>query len=96
MQQPALFDMSLCTQHTVSGNNIAAVFHEKEEGAYDVVLSVSSHKFLIHLKPWRNELGEFEVTAMRGYIDYNISVMHTLKKIMKDICYGTQALVPTV
>lgn len=51
MQQPALFDVSLCTQHCVSGNNINAVFHEKDDGAYEVVLSVSSHKFLLNIKP---------------------------------------------
>lgn len=88
MQQPALFDASICTTHTVSGNNITAIFHDTDNGSYDVVLSVSSHKFLLHIKPGRNEIEEFEVKAMRWYIDYNISVMHTLKKIMKHICYG--------
>ena len=88
MQQLALFDASICTQHTVSGNNISAVFHEKDEGAYDVVLSVSSHKFLLHIKPGRNDLEEFEIKAMRWYIDYNVSLMYTLKKIMKQVCYG--------
>lgn len=88
MQQPALFDSSICTQHTVSGNNIKAIFQEMENGAYDVVLSVSSHKFLLHIKPGRNEIEEFEIKAMRWYIDYNVSLMHTLKKIMKQICYG--------
>lgn len=88
MQQPPLFDSSICTTHKVSGNNISAVFHEKEEGAYDVVLSVSSHKFLLHIKPGSTDLEEFEITTMRGYIDYNVSIMHTLKRIMKDICYG--------
>ncbi len=87
MQQPALFDATLCTQHSVSGNNINAVFHEKDDGAYDVVLSVSSHKFLLHVKPWYNDLEEFEVTAMRGYMDYNVSLLHTVKKIMNHICY---------
>ena len=88
MQQASLFDASLCTQHTVSGNNISAVFHEKDEGAYDVVLSVSSHKFLLHIKPWYNDIEEFEVTAMRGYMDYNVALLHTLKKIMTHVCYG--------
>lgn len=87
MQQPSLFDASLCTTHTVSGNNVAAIFHEKEDWAYEVVLSVSSHKFLLHIKPWYNDLEEFEIQAMRWYIDYNVSLMHTLKKIMKHICY---------
>lgn len=88
MQQPQLFDSSICTTHRVSGNNISAVFEEKEAWAYDVVLSVSSHKFLLHIKPGANDLEEFEITAMRWYIDYNVSIMHTVKRIMKDICYG--------
>jgi DNA/RNA endonuclease YhcR with UshA esterase domain len=88
MQQASLFDASLCTQHTVSGNNITAIFQEKDEWTYDVVLSVSSHKFLLHIKPGWNEIEEFEVTAMRWYMDYNISLLHTLKKIMKHVCYG--------
>jgi hypothetical protein len=65
MQQPTLFDADLCTTHTVSGNNISAVFQEKDGGAYDVVLSVSSHKFLVHIKPGRSEIEEFEVQAVR-------------------------------
>ena len=89
MQQPTLFDADLCTTHTVSGNNISAVFQEKDGGSYDVVLSVSSHKFLVHIKPGWNEIEEFEVQAVRGYVDYNVSLMHTIKKIMKQICYGS-------
>lgn len=88
MQQAALFDQSIFEQHTVVGNNISAVFHEKANGAYDVVLSVSSHKFLLHLKPWYNEIEEFEVQAMRWYIDYNVSLLYTLRRIMRNICYG--------
>jgi hypothetical protein len=65
MQQPALFDSSICTQHTVTGNNITAVFQEMNDGVYDVILSVSSHKFLLHIKPGRNEIEEFEIKAMR-------------------------------
>ncbi|MEI7477331.1 MAG: hypothetical protein WCJ81_02095 [bacterium] len=90
MQQPALFDQSFCAQHTILGNNIQAVFHEKEEGTYDVVLSISSQKFLLHIKPGNHEIEEFEVQAVRGFIDYNVAMMYTLKKIMKYICYGEQ------
>lgn len=88
MQQPLLFSQSTCDQHTVLGNNIKAVFYDKDDWAYEVVLSVSSHKFLVHIKPWWNDLEEFELQAMRGYLDYNVSLVHTVKRIMKNICYG--------
>jgi hypothetical protein len=29
------------------------------------------------------------VQAVRWYVDYNVSLMHTIKKIMKQICYGS-------
>lgn len=88
MQQPLLFTQELCTQHTVSGNNIQAVFYDREDWTYDVVLSVSSHKFLIRIKPWYNEIEEFELQAMRWYLDYNVSLLYTVKRIMRNICYG--------
>lgn len=91
MQQPLLFDASICTHHTVQGNNMTAVFEEKWEGAYEVVLTVSSHKFLVHVKPGTYDLDEFEIVTMRGFIDYNISLMHTVKKIVSHMCYGSAA-----
>jgi hypothetical protein len=65
MQQPMLFNETLCAQHTVQGNNITAIFCEKDDGAYDVTLSVSSHKFLLHVKPGYHDIEEFEIISMR-------------------------------
>lgn len=88
MYQAALFTEDSLTNHTVQGNNMKAIFHEKEEGKYDVVLEINSHKFLISMKPGRNELEEFEVVAVKGFVEYSYDVMTALKDIVSNVCYG--------
>ncbi len=68
-----------------------AIFEEKDEGKYDVVLEINSHKFLISMKPGRNDLEEFEVVAVRGYVEFSYTVMQALKNIVKNVCYGAVA-----
>ena len=88
MQQPLLFSNETLEKHTVQGNNMKAVFHEKDEGKYDVVLEISSHKFLISMKPGWNSLEEFEVVAVKGFVEYSYDVMQALRNIVHNVCYG--------
>ncbi|MBP6910912.1 hypothetical protein KBC03_04970 [Patescibacteria group bacterium] len=88
MQQAALFTQDTLDKHTVQGNNMKAIFQEKEEGKYDVVLEINSHKFLISMKPGRTDLEEFEVIAIKGFVEYSRDVIQALKDIVSDVCYG--------
>ncbi len=91
MYQAALFAEDSLANHTVLGNNMKATFQEKEEGKYDVVLEINSHKFLISMKPGWNELEEFEIIAVKGFVEYSYDVMHALRDIVKNVCYGEVA-----
>lgn len=88
MYQAALFTEDALTNHTVQGNNMKAIFHEKPEGKYDVVLEINSHKFLISMKPGWNSLEEFEIVAVKGFVEYSYDVMHALKDMVSSVCYG--------
>lgn len=88
MQQPLLFSHETLEKHTVQGNNMKATFQEKEEGKYDVVLEINSHKFLISMKPGWNDIEEFEVVAIKGFVEYSYEVMTALKNIVHNVCYG--------
>lgn len=89
MYQAALFTHDTLAKHTIQGNNMKAIFQEKEEGKYDVVLEINSHKFLISMKPGWNTLEEFEVVAVKGFVEYSYDVMTALKDIVSNVCYGT-------
>jgi|GEM_PF-245793 len=88
MYQAALFTQDTLDKHTIQGNNMKAIFEEKEEGKYDVVLEINSHKFLISMKPGWNALEEFEVIAVKGFVEYSYDVMQALKNIVSNACYG--------
>lgn len=88
MYQAALFTQDTLDKHTLQGNNMKATFEEKEEGKYDVVLEINSHKFLISMKPGWNDLEEFEVVAVKGYVEFSYTVMQALKRIVCNACYG--------
>ena len=88
MYQAALFTQDTLDKHTIQGNNMKAIFEEKDEGKYDVVLEINSHKFLISMKPGWNSLEEFEVVAVKGFVEYSYDVMQALKNIVSDVCYG--------
>ena len=91
MYQAALLTQETLDKHTIQGNNMKAIFHEKEEGKYDVVLEINSHKFLISMKPGWNELEEFEVVAVKGYVEFTYGVMEALKDMVRNVCYGSVA-----
>ena len=40
------------------------------------------------MKPGWNSLEEFEVVAVKGFVEYSYDVMQALKNIVSDVCYG--------
>ena len=88
MYQAALFTQATLDKHTILGNNMKAIFEEKAEGKYDVVLEINSHKFLISMKPGWTNIEEFEVVAIKGFVEYSCNVIQALKDIVSDVCYG--------
>jgi hypothetical protein len=62
--------------------NIKAIFNKIKENDYEVLLEVNSNKFLIHIKTAMNKIEEFEILAIKGFIEISLSLLKILKTIV--------------
>ena len=83
MQQIKLFSIGeevVCK--TFAYDNIKAIFNKISDYDYEVLLEVNSNKFLIHIKTAMNKIEEFEILAIKGFVEISLSLLKILKKIV--------------
>jgi len=68
-------------------DNIKAVFTNIRENVYEVVLEISSHKFVISLENIFEKIEKFEILAVKWFMEITRKSVQTLKKLVEYLLY---------
>ncbi len=90
MFQAALLTPSTLNTKSVTSGNIKASFLQWEEGNYEVLLEVNSNKMLIALEMVMDHIQEFEILAIRGFIELTTDFITTIKKLIGHLFYAVE------
>ena len=83
MQQLRLVsDSNVSVEKSLTLQHIKAQFKKISQTLHDVVLEINSHKFLISIKTGLKKLEEFEIVAVKGFIEVGMKVVRLLRKIV--------------
>jgi hypothetical protein len=81
--QWALIDAATCARRDVVWNSVRARFTEIQQSKYEVLLEVSSNKFLLNMvtdAAWA--IQGFEVVAVKWFTELSRKVIDVLKKLV--------------
>ena len=81
--QWALIDAATCARREVVWNSVKASFTEVQQSKYEVLLEVSSNKFLLNMvtdAAWAIQW--FEVVAVKWFMELSRKVIDVLKKLV--------------
>jgi hypothetical protein len=81
--QWALIDAATCARRDVIWNSVKASFTEIQQSKYEVLLEVSSNKFLLNIvtdAAWA--IQGFEVVAVKWFMVLSRKVIDVLKKLV--------------
>lgn len=90
MFQWTLIDSSICAKRDVVRNSVKASFTEIQQSNYEVVLEVSSNKFLVNMitdAAWIIQW--FEIVAVKWFMELSKRVIEVVKKVithMREMC----------
>ncbi len=81
--QGALIDAATCARRYVVWNSIKASFTEIQQSNYEVLLEVSSNKFLVNMvtdAAW--VIQWFEIIAVKWFMELSKKVIEVLKNVV--------------
>ena len=81
--QGALIDATTCARRNVVWNSIKASFTEVQQSNYEVLLEVSSNKFLVNMvtdAAW--VIQWFEIIAVKWFMELSKKVIEVLKNVV--------------
>ncbi len=90
MFQWTLIDSSTCAKRDVVWNSVKASFTEIQQSNYEVLLEVSSNKFLVNMitdAAWIIQW--FEIIAVKWFMELSKKVIEVVKKViahMREMC----------
>ena len=90
MFQWTLIDSSACAKRDVVWNSVKASFTEIQQSNYEVLLEVSSNKFLVNMitdAAWIIQW--FEIIAVKWFMELSKKVIEVVKKViahMREMC----------
>jgi hypothetical protein len=90
MFQWTLIDSSVCAKRDVVWNSVKASFTEIQQSNYEVLLEVSSNKFLVNMitdAAWIIQW--FEIIAVKWFMELSKKVIEVVKKViahMREMC----------
>lgn len=87
MQQLRLVWQSSYEHKTVNFEHIKASFVEVAENLHEVVLELNSHKFLINFKAWLKKLEQFEIVAVKWFVDLGMKIVHFLRRLVTSLYF---------
>lgn len=88
--QWALIDAGICAKRDVMRNSIKATFTEVQQSNYEVLLEVSSNKFLVNMvtdAAW--VIQWFEIVAVKWFMELSKKVIEVVKKLvvhLREMC----------
>lgn len=83
MFQWALIDADICAKRDVVWNSIKASFTQIQESNYEVLLEVSSNKFLVNMvTDAAGVIQWFEIVAVKGFMELSKKVIQVVKSVV--------------
>ena len=86
MFQWALIDADICAKRAVVWNSIKASFTQIQESNYEVLLEVSSNKFLVNMvTDAAGVIQWFEIVAVKGFMELSKRVIEVVKNVVSHL-----------
>ena len=85
MNQLILLTATDVSQRTISLGNIKATFTESKEDTFDVILEINSNKFLICMHNIADQINEFEIIAVKWFIELSNKIIIILKRLVEHL-----------
>ena len=67
---------------TIAVEGIRASVMQNDQGKYEVLLEINSNKMLIAMQGALDYIEQFEIIAVRGFIELSTSFIQTIKKLV--------------
>jgi hypothetical protein len=83
MQQINLINADQAQVRQISLDSVHASFRPLADETYDVVLDISSHKFLISIKERAGQIESFEIVLAKTFVQLTQKIVLTLKKLVQ-------------
>ena len=84
--QWALIDSGLCARRDVTWNSIKASFTELQQDNYEVLLEVSSNKFLVNMvTDAAGAIQWFEIIAVKWFMELSKRVIEVVKNVVSHL-----------
>ena len=80
--QGLLLDSGLCLERNVTRDAVKAHFTDLGASTYQVLLEVSTNKFLVHVTRDENGIQSFEIVAMKGFMEITTKIINLLKRLI--------------
>ena len=86
MFQWALIDSNICATRDVAWNSVKASFTEVQQSNYEVLLEVSSNKFLVNMvTDVAGVIQGFEIVAVKWFMELTKKVIEVVKKVVSHL-----------
>ncbi|MDR3169327.1 MAG: hypothetical protein LBU27_06300 [Candidatus Peribacteria bacterium] len=80
--QTLLLNPAVCATRNVCRDAVSASFTEQGGARYEVLLEVSSNKFLVNMVKDENGIQSFEIVAMKGFMEMTTKIIDLLKRLV--------------
>ena len=86
MFQWALIDSNICAKRDVVWDSVKASFTEIKQDNYEVLLEVSSNKFLVNMvTDVAGVIQGFEIVAVKWFAELSKKVIEVVKKVVSHL-----------
>ncbi|MDR0861136.1 MAG: hypothetical protein LBO09_09570 [Candidatus Peribacteria bacterium] len=82
LSQGMLLPAEVCATRNVCRDTVNARFMELGASNYEVLLEVSSNKFLLNMNKDENGIHSFEIVAMKGFMEITTKIIDLLKRLI--------------
>ena len=77
-----LIDFWATDTRTIAAEGIRASVVQNDQGTYEVLLEINSNKMLIAIQGALDYIEQFEIIAVRGFIELSTSFIQTIKRLV--------------
>jgi len=85
--QSSLLTPQSLMQKTIHIDNIKATFVGTKENFYDITLEINSNKFLISMESIADTIEQFEIIAVKGFIELSNRIIGIVKQLVEHLRY---------
>lgn len=80
--QGTLIDADVCAKREVVRNSIRATFTQMQQSNYEVLLEVSSNKFLVNMSTDWTGIQSFEIVAVKWFMELSQKIINLVKRVV--------------